>query len=90
MRPVVDIALATVDIVAVVYVMRGAFKRHRLLAEARRHLSYVRHRRIISRKGGASLRACTDSTAPAREGRGLKSPAYGAPDGADGGEDPQR
>jgi hypothetical protein len=40
-RPVVDIALAAVDVVAVVYVMRGAFKRHHLLAEARRHLPYV-------------------------------------------------
>ncbi|MDT3728756.1 MobF family relaxase [Streptomyces sp. DSM 41972] len=40
-RPMVDIALAAVDVVAVVYVMRGAFKRHHLLAEARRHLSYV-------------------------------------------------
>jgi len=40
-RPVVDIALAAVDVVAVVYVMRGAFARHHLLAEARRHLSYV-------------------------------------------------
>ncbi|MFJ1902047.1 MobF family relaxase [Streptomyces sp. NPDC088115] len=40
-RPVVDIVLAAVDVVAVVYVMRGAFKRHHLLAEARRHLSYV-------------------------------------------------
>ncbi|GAA2509572.1 hypothetical protein GCM10010406_52530 [Streptomyces thermolineatus] len=40
-RPVVDIALAAVDVAAVVYVMRGAFKRHHLLAEARRHLSYV-------------------------------------------------
>ncbi|MDQ1013403.1 conjugative relaxase-like TrwC/TraI family protein [Streptomyces sp. V4I23] len=40
-RPAVDIALAAVDVVAVVYVMRGAFKRHHLLAEARRHLSYV-------------------------------------------------
>ncbi|MFH8470572.1 MobF family relaxase [Streptomyces sp. NPDC017991] len=40
-RPVVDIALAAVDVVAVVYVMRGAFKRHHLLAEARRHLAYV-------------------------------------------------
>ncbi len=40
-RPVVDIALAAVDVVTVVYVMRGAFKRHHLLAEARRHLSYV-------------------------------------------------
>ncbi|MFE7854445.1 MobF family relaxase [Streptomyces sp. NPDC057403] len=39
--PVVDIALAAVDVVAVVYVMRGAFKRHHLLAEARRYLSYV-------------------------------------------------
>ncbi|MFE4960908.1 MobF family relaxase [Streptomyces sp. NPDC056653] len=40
-RPVVDVALAAVDAVAVVYVMRGAFKRRHLLAEARRHLSYV-------------------------------------------------
>ncbi|MEV8204244.1 MobF family relaxase [Streptomyces sp. NPDC079189] len=40
-RPVVDVALAAVDTVAVVYVMRGAFKRRHLLAEARRHLSYV-------------------------------------------------
>ncbi|MGW6602400.1 MobF family relaxase [Streptomyces sp. NPDC055036] len=40
-RPVVDIALAAVDTVAVVYVMRGAFKPHHLLAEARRHLAYV-------------------------------------------------
>ncbi|MES4886215.1 MobF family relaxase [Streptomyces sp. NPDC000349] len=40
-RPVVDVGLAAVDVVAVVYVMRGAFKRHHLLAEARRHLSYV-------------------------------------------------
>jgi hypothetical protein len=40
-RPVVDVALAAVDVVAVVYVMRGGFKRHHLLAEARRHLSYV-------------------------------------------------
>lgn len=40
-RPVVDIALAAVDVVATVYVMRGAFKRHHLLAEARRHLAYV-------------------------------------------------
>nr|WP_234313313.1 MULTISPECIES: MobF family relaxase [Streptomyces] len=40
-RPVVDLALAAVDVVAVVYVMRGAFARHHLLAEARRHLSYA-------------------------------------------------
>ncbi|MDX2997245.1 MobF family relaxase [Streptomyces scabiei] len=40
-RPVVDVALAAVDTVAVVYVMRGAFKRHHLLAEARRHLAYT-------------------------------------------------
>ncbi|MDX3772077.1 MULTISPECIES: MobF family relaxase [unclassified Streptomyces] len=40
-RPVVDITLAAVDTVAVVYVMRGAFKHRHLLAEARRHLSYV-------------------------------------------------
>src|SRR5687768_5303126 len=41
MRPVVDTVMAAVDVVAVMYVMRGAFKRHHLLAEARRHLSYV-------------------------------------------------
>ncbi|MCM2388129.1 MobF family relaxase [Streptomyces albipurpureus] len=40
-RPVVDVALAAVEAVAVVYVMRGAFARHHLLAEARRHLSSV-------------------------------------------------
>ncbi|GGU67659.1 hypothetical protein GCM10010259_67210 [Streptomyces daghestanicus] len=40
-RPVIDIALAAVDVVAVVYVMRGTFKHHHLLAEARRHLSYA-------------------------------------------------
>ncbi len=40
-RPVVDLALAAVDTVAVVYVMRGAFAHHHLLAEARRHLSYA-------------------------------------------------
>lgn len=40
-RPVVGIALAAVDVVAVVYVMRGASARRHLLAEARRHLSYV-------------------------------------------------
>ncbi|MFF8281005.1 MobF family relaxase [Streptomyces lateritius] len=40
-RLVVDIALAAVETIAVVYVMRGAFKRHHLLAEARRHLAYV-------------------------------------------------
>lgn len=40
-RPVVDVVLAAVDVVAVVYVMRGAFKRHHLLAEARRYLSYA-------------------------------------------------
>jgi hypothetical protein len=40
-RPVVDVALAAVDTVAVVYVMHGAFKRWHLLAEARRHLAYV-------------------------------------------------
>nr|BFD88417.1 hypothetical protein StreXyl84_78180 [Streptomyces sp. Xyl84] len=40
-RPVVDVALAAVDTVTVVYVMRGAFARHHLLAEARRHLAYA-------------------------------------------------
>ncbi|MFE0229917.1 MobF family relaxase [[Kitasatospora] papulosa] len=45
-RPVVDVVLAAVDTVAVVYVMRGAFKRHHLLAEARRYLSYVLRGRL--------------------------------------------
>ncbi|WP_443057853.1 hypothetical protein [Streptomyces sp. KLMMK] len=40
-RPAVGIALTAVDTVAVVYVMRGAFKRRHLLAEARRHLAYA-------------------------------------------------
>lgn len=40
-RPVVDAVLATVETVAVVHVMRGAFARHHLLAEARRHLAYA-------------------------------------------------
>ncbi|MEV7130960.1 MobF family relaxase [Streptomyces sp. NPDC093260] len=40
-RPVVDVVLAAVATVAVVYVMRGAFARHHLLAEARRHLAYA-------------------------------------------------
>jgi hypothetical protein len=40
-RPVVDTVLAAIDVAAVVDVMRGAFKRHHLLAEARRYLSYV-------------------------------------------------
>ncbi|MFF5456199.1 MobF family relaxase [Streptomyces sp. NPDC012950] len=40
-RPVVDVVLAAVDVVAVVYVMRGAFARHHLLAEARRRLTYA-------------------------------------------------
>lgn len=40
-RPVVDVVPTAVDVTAVVYVMRGVFKRRHLLAEARRHLSYV-------------------------------------------------
>ncbi|MEU8717906.1 MobF family relaxase [Streptomyces sp. NPDC048663] len=44
-RPVVDVVLAAVDITAVVYVMCGAFKRHHLLAEARRHLAYAQRGR---------------------------------------------
>lgn len=40
-RPAVDVVLAAVETVAVVYVMRGAFARHHLLAEARRHLAYA-------------------------------------------------
>ncbi|MFJ8363546.1 MobF family relaxase [Streptomyces sp. NPDC093984] len=40
-RPVVDVALAAVDFTAVVCVMRGAFRRWHLLAEARRHLAHT-------------------------------------------------
>ncbi len=40
-RSVVDIALAAVDTVAVVFVLCGAFARHHLLAEARRHLAFA-------------------------------------------------
>lgn len=40
-RPVVDVALAAVDVVAVVYVMHGAFAYRHLLAEARRHLTHT-------------------------------------------------
>ncbi|MGW7594266.1 MobF family relaxase, partial [Streptomyces rubiginosohelvolus] len=40
-QPVVDVALAAVDITAVVYVMRGAFRHRHLLAEARRHLTHT-------------------------------------------------
>jgi hypothetical protein len=38
-RPVVDVALVAVDVIAVVCVMKGAFSRRHLLAEARRHLA---------------------------------------------------
>ncbi|MFE6818602.1 MobF family relaxase [Streptomyces sp. NPDC057675] len=40
-RPLVDVALAAAETIAVVYVMRGAFAHRHLLAEARRHLSYT-------------------------------------------------
>ncbi|MFJ6250672.1 MULTISPECIES: MobF family relaxase [unclassified Streptomyces] len=40
-RPLVDVALAAAETIAVVYVMRGAFAHRHLLAEARRHLSYA-------------------------------------------------
>ncbi|MCX5112390.1 hypothetical protein OOK13_28605 [Streptomyces sp. NBC_00378] len=45
-RPVVDVTPAAVDTVAVGYVMRGAFKRRHLLAEARRHLVHVLRGRL--------------------------------------------
>lgn len=50
-RPVVDVALAAVDVVAVVYVMRGACKRRHLLAEARRHLAHT----LRGRRAGPGL-----------------------------------
>ncbi|MEV6841614.1 hypothetical protein AB0N17_45625 [Streptomyces sp. NPDC051133] len=43
--PVVNVALAAFNTVAVVYVMRGAFQRQRLLAEACRHLACALHGR---------------------------------------------
>lgn len=70
-RPVVDVTLAAVDTVAVVYVMRGAFARHHLLAEARRHLSYVLRGR--PHKPGLDERivqaAVDDHTRPVGRGR---------------------
>ncbi|MET8012949.1 MobF family relaxase [Streptomyces sp. NPDC005271] len=38
-RPLVDTALAAVDVAAVVYTVRGEFARRHVLAEARRHLA---------------------------------------------------
>ncbi|AIS02542.1 putative TraA-like protein (plasmid) [Streptomyces glaucescens] len=70
-RPVVDIALVAVDVVAVVYVMRGAFARHHLLAEARRHLSYVlRGRRHEPGLNARIVQAAVDDhTRPVGRGR---------------------
>ncbi|WP_234428196.1 MobF family relaxase [Streptomyces badius] len=72
-RPVVDIVLAAVDVVAVVYVMRGAFKRHHLLAEARRYLSYVLRGR--PHQAGLDERivqtALDDYTRPVGQGRSV-------------------
>lgn len=71
----IDIVMAAVDVVAVVYVMRGAFKRHHLLAEARRYLSYVLRGR--PHRPGLDERivqaAVDDYTRPV--GRGLKMTA---------------
>ncbi|MFJ6785217.1 MobF family relaxase [Streptomyces yangpuensis] len=70
-RPVVDIALAAVDVAAVVFVMRGAFKHHHLLAEARRHLAYVlrgrRHRPGLDEQ--IVQAAADDYTRPVGRGR---------------------
>ncbi|MEU3774209.1 MobF family relaxase [Streptomyces sp. NPDC032472] len=70
-RPVVDVALAAVDVTAVVYVMRGAFKHHHLLAEARRHLAYVlrgrRHRPGLDEQ--IVQAAVDDYTRPVGRGR---------------------
>ncbi|OKK12259.1 conjugal transfer protein TraA [Streptomyces sp. CB00455] len=70
-RPVVDVILAAVDVVAVVYVMRGAFKRHHLLAEARRHLSYVLRGRPHQRGLDEQIvqRVIDDYTRPVGRGR---------------------
>ncbi|MEV0889391.1 MobF family relaxase [Streptomyces microflavus] len=70
-RPVVDVVLAAVDVVAVVYVMRGAFKRHHLLAEARRHLSYVLRGRPCQKGLDEKIvqRVIDDYTRPVGRGR---------------------
>ncbi|MFJ6785893.1 hypothetical protein [Streptomyces yangpuensis] len=71
MRPVVDVALAAVHVVAVVSVMRGGFKHHHLLAEARRHLAYVlrgrRHRPGLDEQ--IVQAAIDDYTRPVGRGR---------------------
>ncbi|MFD3570453.1 MobF family relaxase [Streptomyces sp. NPDC058667] len=70
-RPAVDVALAAVDVVAVVYVMRGAFARHHLLAEARRHLSYALRGRPHQPGLGEQIvqTAVDDYTRPVGRGR---------------------
>ncbi|MFJ8162477.1 hypothetical protein ACIRBY_16320 [Streptomyces sp. NPDC096136] len=77
-RPVVDVALAAVHVTAVVFVMRGAFKYHHLLAEARhllaearRHLAYVlRGRRHRPGLDGQIVQAVIDDyTRPVGRGR---------------------
>ncbi|MEV4193335.1 conjugal transfer protein TraA, partial [Streptomyces toxytricini] len=69
--PVVDVALAAAETIAVVYVMRGAFAHRHLLAEARRHLSYVlrgrRHQRGLDEQ---IVQAAIDAyTRPVGRGR---------------------
>ncbi|CAL9614375.1 hypothetical protein SUDANB37_05731 [Streptomyces sp. enrichment culture] len=70
-RPVIDVVLAAVDTVAVVYVMRGAFARHHLLAEARRHLAYAlrgrRHERGLDERIVQTV--VDDYTRPVGRGR---------------------
>ncbi|MEU7088860.1 hypothetical protein [Streptomyces achromogenes] len=70
MRPVVDLALSAVDVVAEVYVMRGAFARHHLLAEARRHLSYVLRGRPHHRAWTNRSWRRSSTTTPARSAGG--------------------
>ncbi|MFF7648183.1 MobF family relaxase [Streptomyces canus] len=79
---VVDVALAAVDVTAVVFVVNGGgwFHRRHLLAEARRHLALVlrgrrRERGLDERIVDAALAAhCTDIT-DARTSRGAR-PEY--------------
>jgi hypothetical protein len=72
-RPAVDVALAAVDVVAVVYVMRGAFAYRHLLAEARRHLAHtLRGRRAEPGLDEAIVQLAVDGyTRPVGRGRAM-------------------
>jgi conjugative relaxase-like TrwC/TraI family protein len=81
-QPAVDIALAALDVAAVVYVMRGGFRERHLLAEARRYLvQALRGRRhepgLDERIVQTAIRAhCTDVTPTPRPGGRPRPPEY--------------